>query len=155
MNFRQPTSCQAAITCSLGKPQGFYIDKLQAVGAAVSGHNVTIGSATQVRLTLRIARVSDEWMAWHARRQAGGGHHDPADPEPIASDPFQFHRDQSDSDGSFTLQEITPGRYTLVAIENGWNQQWADPVVFKQWLNAGEAVQVAPNGEYTVKVRVQ
>jgi len=76
-------------------------------------------------------------------------------PNESQNHPFRFRRDQSDSDGSFTLQEVLPGQYTLVAIENGWNQQWADPAVFKQWLSGGEAVQVAPNGKYSVKVKVQ
>ena len=76
-------------------------------------------------------------------------------PNESQNHPFRFRRDQSDSDGSFTLQEVLPGRYTLVAIENGWNQQWADPAVFKQWLSGGAAVQVAPNGKYSVKVKVQ
>jgi len=140
----------------LGNAPGFYIDKLQAVGAAVSGHNVTIGSATQVRLTLRIGQGVGrvDGVALRDAKPAAGIMI-LLIPNQSQSDPFQFHRDQSDSDGSFTLQEITPGRYTLVAIENGWNQQWADPVVFKQWLTAGEAVQVAPNGKYSVKVKVQ
>jgi len=140
----------------LGNAPGFYIDRVQAVGATVSGESVTIGSATQVRLAVRIGQGLGRVDGFALR-----------DSKPVAgvmillipnqsqNDPFQFHRDQSDSDGSFTLQEITPGRYTLVAIENGWNQQWADPVVFKQWLTAGEAVQVAPNGKYSVKVKVQ
>ena len=30
-------------------------------------------------------------------------------------------RDQSDSDGSFSLMNVVPGAYTVVAIEDGWN----------------------------------
>jgi 5-hydroxyisourate hydrolase-like protein (transthyretin family) len=139
-----------------GNVPGFYIDKLQAVGASVSGNNVTIGNGVQVRLAVRIGQGLGRVDGFASR-----------DAKPVAGvmillipsqsqdDPFQFHRDQSDSDGSFTLQEVLPGQYTLVAIENGWNQQWADPTVFKKWLSGGEAVQVAPNGKYTVKVRVQ
>jgi hypothetical protein len=29
-------------------------------------------------------------------------------------------RDQSDSDGTFTLANILPGKYVLMAIEDGW-----------------------------------
>ena len=65
-----------------------------------------------------------------------------------------FRRDQSDSDGTFTLIAV-PGRYTLVAIENGWDQEWANPAVLKTWLKSGEAVDVAPNGKYNIKVAVQ
>ena len=140
----------------LGNAPGFYIDKVQAVGATVSGNNMTIGSAGQVRLAV--------WIGQGLGRVAGVALRDakPAAgvmivliPNQSQNDPFRFRRDQSDSDGSFTLQEVPPGRYTLVAIENGWNQQWADPAVFKQWLSGGKAVQVAPNGKYTVEVKVQ
>lgn len=140
----------------LGNAPGFYIDRVQAVEATVSGNSVTIGSATQVRLTIRIGQGVGrvDGVALRDAKPAAGVMILMI-PNQSQNDPFQFHRDQSDSDGSFTLQEVLPGRYTLVAIENGWNQQWADPEVFKQWLNGGEAVQVAPNGKYTVKVRVQ
>jgi Carboxypeptidase regulatory-like domain len=140
----------------LGNAPGYYIDKVQAVGATVSGIQVTIGSAGQVRLAV--------WIGQGLGRVAGVALRDakPAAgvmivliPNQSQNDPFRFRRDQSDSDGSFTLQEVPPGRYTLVAIENGWNQQWADPAVFKQWLSGGKAVQVAPNGKYTVEVKVQ
>jgi hypothetical protein len=76
-------------------------------------------------------------------------------PNQSQNDPLQFHRDQSDSDGSFTLQEVPPGRYMLVAIENGWSQEWADPAVFKQWLSGGKAIQVASHEKYTVEIQVQ
>jgi hypothetical protein len=143
-------------TVLLGNAPGFYIDKVQAVGATVSGNNVAIGSATEVRLAVRIGQGLGR-VDGVALRDAK-----PAPgvmilliPNQSQNDPFRFHRDQSDSDGSFTLQQVPPGQYTLVAIENGWDQQWADPSVFKHWLSGGEAVQVASNGRYTVKVKVQ
>jgi hypothetical protein len=135
---------------------GFYVDKVQAVGATVSGNHLAIGSATQVRLTVRIGQGLGrvEGVALRDAKPAAGVMI-LLIPNQSQYHPFRFRRDQSDSDGSFTLQEVLPGRYTLVAIENGWNQQWADPEVFKQWLSGGEEVQVAPNGKYTFKVKVQ
>jgi uncharacterized protein (DUF2141 family) len=136
--------------------QGFYVDTMQAAGATVSGNSVAIGSGAQVRLTMRIGQGLGrvEGVALRDAKPAAGVMI-LLIPNESENHPFRFRRDQSDSDGSFTLQEVLPGRYTLVAIENGWNQQWADPAVFKQWLSGGEAVQVAPNGKYTVKVKVQ
>jgi hypothetical protein len=135
---------------------GFYVDKVQAVGATVSGNHLAIGSGAQVRLTVRIAQGLGrvDGVALRDAKPAAGVMI-LLIPNQSQNYPFRFRRDQSDSDGSFTLQQVLPGRYTLVAIENGWNQQWADPAVFKQWLGGGEAVQVASNGKYTVKVRVQ
>jgi hypothetical protein len=49
----------------LGNVPDFYVDKVQAVGAAVSGNNVTIGTAPQVRLAVSISQAWDAWTAWH------------------------------------------------------------------------------------------
>ena len=76
-------------------------------------------------------------------------------PQDLQSDPSLFQRDQSDSDGTFTLAAVPPGRYTVVAIEDGWDQEWAKPSILKQWLSGGEAVQVAPNGRCTIKIKVR
>ena len=51
-------------------------------------------------------------------------------------------RDQSDSDGSFALYNAKPGDYTVVAIEDGWDLDWANPAVIARFLPAGEPVTV-------------
>jgi len=51
-------------------------------------------------------------------------------------------RDQSDSDGSFSLRDVVPGEYTLVAIEDGWSLDWAEPEVIARYLPRGVAVTV-------------
>jgi hypothetical protein len=59
----------------------------------------------------------------------------------IPKDP-QFHldmfrRDQSDSDGSFTLPAVIPGTYTLIAVEDAWGFQWMQPDVLNRYLQHG------------------
>jgi hypothetical protein len=51
-------------------------------------------------------------------------------------------RDQSDSDGSFVLRNVGPGQYTVVAIEDGWDLDWARAEVIERYLPAGVAVTV-------------
>ena len=51
-------------------------------------------------------------------------------------------RDQSDSDGSFSLRGVVPGQYTVVAIENGWDLDWARPEVIGRFLPRGIGVTV-------------
>jgi Carboxypeptidase regulatory-like domain len=51
-------------------------------------------------------------------------------------------RDQSDSDGSFSLRDTAPGQYTVVAIEDGWNLDWSRPDVIHRFLPKGAAVTV-------------
>jgi hypothetical protein len=49
-------------------------------------------------------------------------------------------RDQSDSDGSFSLRDVVPGRYTIVAIEDGWELDWMHPGAVARYLPGGTAV---------------
>jgi hypothetical protein len=51
-------------------------------------------------------------------------------------------RDQSDSDGSFVLRDVAPGSYTVVAIQDGWNLDWAQPKVIGRYLPLGIAVTI-------------
>ena len=66
-----------------------------------------------------------------------------------------FRRDQSDSDGTFSLKPVVPGRYTLLAIQDGWDLEWTDPKVLKPFLPKGTPLQVEPSGKYDVRVAVQ
>jgi hypothetical protein len=54
-------------------------------------------------------------------------------------------RDQSDSDGSFSLKNVVPGQYTVVAIEDGWELDWSQPEVIGRYLPRGLAVTVSDN----------
>ena len=54
----------------------------------------------------------------------------------------EFRRDQSDSDGSFLLRNVAPGDYTAVAIEDGWELEWARPEVISRYLHDGTPVTV-------------
>jgi hypothetical protein len=51
-------------------------------------------------------------------------------------------RDQSDSDGSFSLRDVVPGNYILVAIEDGWELDWTQPQVIGRYLPGGIPVTV-------------
>lgn len=46
-------------------------------------------------------------------------------------------RDQSDSDGSFSLRNVLPGAYTVVAIEDAWDLDWTRPEVVARYLSKG------------------
>jgi hypothetical protein len=64
-----------------------------------------------------------------------------------------FRRDQSDSDGTFTMREVLPGSYTVIALENAWDLDWASPSVLQPYLKNGTSVEVT--GERKLNVRVQ
>jgi uncharacterized surface anchored protein len=58
-----------------------------------------------------------------------------------------FRRDQSDSDGSFALVDAAPGQYTVVAIEDGWDLDWAKPEVIGRYLALGIGVTIGTHAE--------
>ena len=64
----------------------------------------------------------------------------------VPKDPSAFRSlvrlDQSDSDGSFSLRDVAPGQYTVVAIEEGWELDWARPEVISRYLSQGIPVTV-------------
>jgi hypothetical protein len=63
-------------------------------------------------------------------------------PRQITSLDSLVRRDQSDSDGSFSLRDVVPGDYTVVAIQDGWELDWAEPQVIARYLPGGVAVTV-------------
>jgi hypothetical protein len=48
-----------------------------------------------------------------------------------------IHRQQSNTDGSFSFDHLSPGKYILVAIDHGWNTNWADPRILAGYLMHG------------------
>jgi len=64
-------------------------------------------------------------------------------PKELAAMDGLSRRDQSDSDGSFSLREVAPGQYTVVAIEDGWELDWAEPQVIARYLPGGIPVTVS------------
>jgi hypothetical protein len=55
----------------------------------------------------------------------------------------RFRRDQSDLDGTFNLPNVIPGSYTVIAIEDGWDLDWAKPAVLERFLTKGQPVKVS------------
>jgi Carboxypeptidase regulatory-like domain len=63
-------------------------------------------------------------------------------PKGIATERDRFRRDQSDLDGSFSLPNVIPGVYTVIAIEDGWDLGWGDPTVLEKYLKRGQTIEV-------------
>jgi hypothetical protein len=76
-------------------------------------------------------------------------------PEDAKDNQILFRRDQSDSDGSFLLFNIIPGRYRLLAIDEGWEVDWADPNVLAAFLKKSVPVRVYAHDKLRQGVEVQ
>jgi hypothetical protein len=56
--------------------------------------------------------------------------------------PALVRRDQSDSDGSFSLRDVPDGQYTVLAIQDGWKLDWKQRAVIEPYLRGGVAVNI-------------
>ena len=132
------------------------LQSISAKGAQVSGHTVVLPRTGTVQvdvfMSTGLARVNgtvtrDEKPASEAMVLLV--------PEHLSNDAPFFRRDQSDSDGTFSLYEILPGRYIAVAIEKGWELDWQNPSVLKPYLELGSVVEVAANKTYEITLKLQ
>jgi len=134
---------------------GAIVAGITATGAKVVGQSVTIAGNNPVRLTVTMSENlgSASGVALKDGKPWSGAMIVlvPQDPENTTL----FRRDQSDSDGSFSLREVLPGKYTALAIENGWDLEWANASVLQAYLKGGEAVEIFPGRERAVKLKVQ
>jgi hypothetical protein len=76
-------------------------------------------------------------------------------PEDAKDNQTLFRRDQSDSDGTFLLSNVIPGRYRLLAIDEGWDLDWADPNVLAAFLQKSVRMQVHAHDKLQQPVEVQ
>jgi hypothetical protein len=128
---------------SWGPPKPYSIAHISAEGAEVSGHSLVVapGSSPEVSLTLVGGSVNVEGIAKHAGTPFAGAMVVlvPKYPE---TDRELFRRDQSDMDGTFSLRNVVPGSYTLLAIENGWDLEWSQAGVIAAYLSHGRTIEV-------------
>jgi protocatechuate 3,4-dioxygenase beta subunit len=138
------------------EPQGLFIRSLASANAKTSGRSLEIATAQDVTVTINASKGSGRitGVALEKDKPASGVMIVLA-PLDLKSNPALFRRDQSDSDGTFSLNAVVPGRCTLMAIEDGWDLEWADPAVLQKYISGGETVQIAPNQKADVSVKVQ
>ncbi|HET6844579.1 MAG TPA: carboxypeptidase-like regulatory domain-containing protein [Candidatus Angelobacter sp.] len=132
-----------------------FVGGIAAVEAKVTGQTVSIGSnPVKLMITLTQSTAKIDGVVLREGKPVSGAMIllVPQDP---ASNPGLFRRDQSNSDGSFALTSVLPGKYTALALENGWEMEWSNPEVLKPFLPGGEAVQIEAKGKYDLKLKVQ
>ena len=122
----------------------FSVVRVSSKDSQSSGHtlNVAAGSSDTVSLSLVGGAVKVEGFAKHSGKPAAGAMVVlmPKDPE---SHRELFRRDQSNQDGSFSLADVIPGSYTIVAIENGWDLDWASPGAIAHYGKHAQTVTVS------------
>lgn len=137
--------------------QNAYVVSVTANGTRIAGRHLEIRGSDSIRLAIvasqGVGRVNGTAVSAEGKPLAGAMIL--LAPDDLANNSILIRRDQSDSDGTFTLPNVVPGHYTLLAIRNGWGLEWMNPLVLKPYLAAGEQVLVQKNGSYNLKVQVQ
>ncbi len=123
--------------------QAYAVIRIATEAGTTSGHALTVppDASLTVSLSLVGGSVTVEGFAKRAGKGASGamivlvpknpgGNHD------------RFRRDQSDLDGSFSLPNVIPGSYTIIAIENGWDIDWSEPAVLERYLKHGQTIEI-------------
>lgn len=133
-----------------------FIRSVTATGARIAGRMLHISGSDPVKLSVVVGSGTGkiEGTALRDDKPQSGAlillvPQDPENNLPL------FRRDQSDSDGSFTLSPVLPGRYTLLALENAWDLQWGDAAALKPLLANGEPIVVDIKGNHNMRVKVQ
>jgi hypothetical protein len=148
----QPGRYELSLSNSLGE----FIKTASVTGGVLSGYTLEVKDPGLLKLTVTIARGrgSVVGVALRDGKPVNGAMivMVPADP---ANNHVLFERAQSESDGAFTIRAVVPGKYTLLAIEHGWDLEWSNPAVLKRYLAAGRVLQVDQDGKYEAKLNVQ
>jgi hypothetical protein len=108
-----------------------------------SGHSLTVGPNDTREITIEAAAGKADVEGQVVR---GGKGFAGAMVVLVPDDPEAHHelfrRDQSDLDGTFRLPGIIPGKYTIIAIEDGWDLDWAKPAVIASYGKHGQQITV-------------
>ncbi len=135
---------------------GYLLTKLAASGAKISGRTLQIAGSEKVRISGMASRAVAHVTGTAMRdgKPFAGAMIVLVPDDPEANLPL-FRRDQSDSDGTFSLANVAPGHYVLIAINDGWDLQWSDPTVLAPYRKAGTPVEITGDGEVEKQVQVQ
>lgn len=136
--------------------QRFYVESVSATGAQVAGRTITVPTSGNIDLTVKVAAGlgAINGVAKLDGKPAAGVMIllVPASGQDIVDD---SRRDQSNSDGSFRLLNVYPGKYILMALSNAWNLDWTDPVALKPYRDKGQPIEVASGETQSLTVSVQ
>jgi 5-hydroxyisourate hydrolase-like protein (transthyretin family) len=122
---------------SAGGSGSYSVVRMAADGASIEGATLKLGSTP---VNLAIVLTSDSATINGFARQNGkpaAGVMVVLVPRDPGSNRELFRRDESNTDGSFSLMDVAPGEYTLVAIDDGWSLDWARPEVIGRYLAHG------------------
>ena len=138
----------------VGGGKRFHISRMVASGAQIGHRQITIGSGP---VTLAANIYADLGLSVSGFARNDGVIAPGAMVVLVPADPVRdrdyFRRTQSDSDGSFVLKNVEPGRYTVIAIQDGWSLDWARPEVVQHYAQLGQPVVASENSPQIIQLK--
>jgi hypothetical protein len=155
LEFKQPIP-PGTYLVALTSNDGEFIKSISATGAAVANGLVTIGKEPGAKLAIGLGRGYGQvtGIALRNGKPMAGAMIVLASTD-APQNTALVRRDQSDSDGTFTLGYVVPGKYQVLAIENGWELEWMNPAVRKKYESGALKVEVGTSEKKSVKIAVQ
>ena len=123
----------------------FFLKSIAAKSADVSGGQVDLPPDATVQLSLVMSPFSNSKLPLQGIALRNGKPQAEAMVLlfPVQSGSIdQIRRDQSDFDGSFSLGQIPPGDYRLLAIENARDLEYRDPKAIAPYLPKSKSVKI-------------
>jgi hypothetical protein len=132
------------------------VANLKATGARVTGQTIEITGGKPVQLEIEMSTTLSK-INGTTRRDGKpvAGAMILLVPEDSEVNLPKFRRDQSDSDGTFTLIDVLPGRYRVLAIDDGWDLEWANLSLLKKRLDHAQKIEVQPSKTYQITIDVE
>ena len=144
------------VRVNLGRADEEYVERVTATGAKASGREVKIEGAGDVQLVIRMGKGLGQVMGVvNVGGKPEAGVMVVLMPESRENVEKDTRMDQSDSDGTFTLAGIVPGKYVLMAIVDGWDLKWAEEGVLEPYWKNGQRMEIAANEMKKVTVEGQ
>jgi len=133
-----------------------YVESVTGTGAKVDGQSVKVESTGDAQLVIRMGRGLGQIKGV----VKGDGKPEagvmvllvPAEPGSREYVERRARMDQSDSDGTFTLGRVLPGKYVLMAIEDGWELDWENEEVLRPYKEKGQSIEVGAHEVKSVEV---
>src|SRR6185503_13338081 len=66
-----------------------------------------------------------------------------------------IRRDQTNTDGSFDLNDVLPGEYILIAIDHGWQVNWRDPSTLRGYMMHGVPLDLTSSASVKENIEAQ
>jgi len=131
--------------------KSYAVVQIASEGQETSGHTLKVAAGASMVLTLTLVRGTGRVEGFVKLGSKGvAGAMVVLVPKHPEANLELFRRDQSDLDGSFVLQGVIPGTYTVIAIVDGWDLDWSRAGVLAKYAGHGQTVVVPPAGSHAV-----